>query len=439
MPLLMRADAPGPVVGPTITILTLLAFALAHATPALAHDDDDEPPIDNPAVPPGALADPLSRLTVGGYTTLGAYWHDWQTQPDRQHETDLERLAVSLRYRLFTWLEVEAEIEFEHGGTGSAFEFERREEGGEFEFESEKSGEVVIEELEIEIEIADELLIRFGHLVVPVGFINNGNETPLRYFTVWRPEAETAVLPAVWHDNSLQLTGRINDGMFRYAAGVVRSLDSSRFSSANWIANGSATTFELAHADDWGFCGMFQWRFATRGVLAVSGFVGNSRGNRPRRDMTQDAGVIVLNAHARWEEGPFIIRGSVVWGNVQNTEAITFFNQQLANIVDSPGTPVGKTAIALFVEAGIDVLGLIDRSLGWQVWLFGRLDYYDTMLTTAGALSDDPRAERISFSAGVNVMFRPWLVFKAHYTQRELGLTANNVERTFALGAGLQF
>ena len=42
-------------------------------------------------------------------------------------------------------MRLEAELEFEHGGTGITMEFDKLEEFGEFEMEVEKGGEVIVE------------------------------------------------------------------------------------------------------------------------------------------------------------------------------------------------------------------------------------------------------------------------------------------------------
>ena len=95
------------------------------------------------------------------------------------------------------------EIEFEHTGTGAAVEKEFTE-AGEWEAEIEKGGEVELEQFWIQKSFAPQFNVRIGHLVVPVGGLNNAHE-PLNFFTVYRPEGEFTILPSTWHDTGISL------------------------------------------------------------------------------------------------------------------------------------------------------------------------------------------------------------------------------------------
>ena len=68
--------------------------------------------------------------------------------PDDRALVDLARFVTEMAYFFTPKLYVEAEIEYEHGGTGAAMELEF-EEFGEFEVEVEKGGEVRVEALHI--------------------------------------------------------------------------------------------------------------------------------------------------------------------------------------------------------------------------------------------------------------------------------------------------
>ena len=95
----------------------------------------------------GDSAGPSLRLS--GYGEIN-YWHfDYGpnqkslpegSAPDSRALIDVTRLALELEAELLPDVELEAEVEFEHGGTGGALELEY-EEFGEFEQEVEKGGE----------------------------------------------------------------------------------------------------------------------------------------------------------------------------------------------------------------------------------------------------------------------------------------------------------
>ena len=88
--------------------------------------------------------------------------------PDSRATIDIARLALEMELRLLRGVELETEVEIEHGGTGGALEIEY-EEFGEYETEVEKGGEVILEELYIKREFSDAFNIRLGHFYVAVG------------------------------------------------------------------------------------------------------------------------------------------------------------------------------------------------------------------------------------------------------------------------------
>ena len=141
------------------------------------------------------------------------------------------------------------EIEFEHGGTGSAIEYEA-EEAIEFEQEQERGGEVELEQFWIQKSFGRFANIRVGHIVVPVG-LTNAHHEPLNFFTVYRPEGENTILPCTWHQTGVSLWGHIGD--FRYEAQMVAGLDAWQFSRDQWIKPGTTKPFEFETANKYGF------------------------------------------------------------------------------------------------------------------------------------------------------------------------------------------
>ena len=89
----------------------------------------------------------FDRFSVEGYGIINYYKFWWDTDLPRRAAFDLERFAIEPEYRVNDKIKLEAEIEFEHGGTGSTMEFDKLEEFGEYEQETEKGGEVVVEKL----------------------------------------------------------------------------------------------------------------------------------------------------------------------------------------------------------------------------------------------------------------------------------------------------
>lgn len=114
---------------------------------------------------------------------------------------DIPHAVIYLGYDFGKGWSVGSEIEFEHGGSGSAIEYEA-DEAIEFEHETEKGGEVELEQFWLQKSFSKAFNIRAGHIVVPFGLVNAHHE-PLNFFTVYRPEGENTILPSTWHQTGI--------------------------------------------------------------------------------------------------------------------------------------------------------------------------------------------------------------------------------------------
>jgi hypothetical protein len=373
-----------------------------------------------------------SGLSWGGYGVVNYLRHDWETLPDRRDRADVERfvLAPSYRYSDSVWLD--AEIEIEHGGTGAAMELDKLEEFGEYEQEVEAGGEVIVEKLNLVVEQGPALNWRFGHMILPVG-LTGPNHEPTRYFTATRPEAETALIPVVWHETGIGVFGRLGD--FHYSAQVVNGLDSTGFSSRNWIAPGHQGRFEQVNAEALAYVGRLDYAPLLGVTVGASAYHGDTVPNRPKPDMEDaEAAVTVLEGHLQMERGPWTLRALYLHGELDNADAIYAANRTLSNNLGATGNPVGSEARALGVEAGFDLLSLTRSPQ--RLDLFVRYDDYDSMAATDGDVYDNPRWEREARTAGLNFRPLPRVVFKAHFTTREYG--TGETDETAAAGLGFE-
>lgn len=381
------------------------------------------------------------RLEFEGYAVINYLNYNWQTDSVRRANVDVERLAFEVEYKLTDRIRLEAEVEFEHGGTGSTMEFDKFEEFGEYEQEIEQGGEVVLEKVAAEILIVPEFNVRLGHFYVPVGRLNSDYE-PNDYFTTQRSEAEVNIIPGVWHETGIGVFGDV--GPLRYQAVLVNGLDATGFSSAMWIVRGHQTKFEMANAENLAVAGRLDYRFMPELEVSVSGYFGNSADNRPKPDLNVPAHVGIGEMHVDYNAGPLTLRGLALYGTLQNAAAVSRANRSLSNNLNAKRTPVGSAALGWFVEAGYDVLSFLspkaagDASWSPELDLFARYDFYDTMYKVDAGIFDNPRWERTVWTGGINYRLAPGFVLKGQYSHRALGLSADNIEDTFSLGLGAQ-
>lgn len=385
----------------------------------------------------GAVAG-TNPFSVSGYGIINYANFDWELDPNRRAAIDVERFVVAPKYRINDTIRLEAEIEFEHGGTGSTMEFDKFEEFGEFEMEIEKGGEIIIEKLAAVFSVQPALNFRVGHIIVPVGLVSKRHR-PQHYFTTTRPEAEAHLIPTIWHETGVELFGSL--GSLKYQAQVINGLDSTGFSSRHWIVRGHQLRFETVNAEAPAFVGRLDYAFNENATVGISGYFGDTAANRPKPDVDFDAHVGIVSLHGFYEMNAVKIRGLFLWGALENAEKLSKVNRTLSNNLNVKRTPIGSSAIGWYVEAGYDVLSFFRnaKASAHVLDLFARYDYYDTMASVEGIIFDNPRWERTAWTFGVNYHVHPKLVFKSHYSLRRLATKDQNKERTFAVGLGFQY
>ena len=238
-----------------------------------------------------------NKFSVGGYGEA-AYSRNFYSDSGNRYTTprnykkdpshgrfDIPHAVIYLGYDFGKGWTMGTEIEFEHGGSGSAIEYEA-DEAIEFEHETEKGGEVELEQFWLQKTFGRAFNVRAGHIVVPFGLVNAHHE-PLNFFTVYRPEGENTILPSTWHQTGVSLWGRLGD--FRYGAQMVAGLDAYHFSRANWIQGGTSSPFEFEVANKYGFLARVD-NYTLPGLrIGMSGYFGQSMHNNVPHDMERGA------------------------------------------------------------------------------------------------------------------------------------------------------
>lgn len=439
-----------------------LLGALLASRAALA-DEPDAPDADAEAAapPPAEEHDHRSpfQLRLGGYGELQFAFHDFGPNQNREGGSqedgrlvfDAARFVVKLEGEMPFDVEFEAEVEFEHGGTGAAMELEY-EEFGEFEQEVEKGGEVLLEELYLKKTFADRFSVALGRFYVAMGLLSRYYR-PTDYLATTRSEAETTVIPAVWDEMGLQLQAQWP--WLRLTAQVVNGLDSTGFSSQRWIASGHQRRFELVRATDLAFVGRVDVMPAEGSEIGVAAYYGGTSRNRPKPDLVREcaaadpdvvapcgyvnAPLLLLDAHAQLRWGP--LRGSalVLWGRLGNADTVSRRNERLSNALNVLRTPVADQGLAAWAELGLDVAPWMNIGPEHRLEPFARVDYYDTMFGARDGLFDNPRFERTVLTGGLSYALSEALVLKLDGSHRRFGTSDLNPENTARLAAGFVY
>lgn len=339
------------------------------------------------------------RLTLGGYgeavMSRNFYSDSYLRYTDAAAKADakshgrfdLPHVVLYVGYDFGRGWSMGSEIEFEHGGTESAYEIES-EEGGEYESEVERGGEVALEQFWIQKSFCPQANLRLGHIIVPVGMTNQ-HHLPTEFFGVYRPEGESTIIPCTWHETGLSVWGKTklwnSESSLRYELVFVSGLDSERFGAQGWISGGSASPYEFKIANT--YAGALRLDFTPlRGLcVGLSGYLGNSFRNTLREtDNEKNAGVkgrVTLAAFdCSLNRAGWVLRGSALYGHLTDAAHISNFNRTMPSASPSPRQFVASDAYSMGVEAGYDFFSLSRKLRDRQrLYLFGRYDAYDSM------------------------------------------------------------
>jgi hypothetical protein len=277
--------------------------------------------------------------------------------------------------------------------------------------------------------------------VVPVG-LTNAHHEPLSFFTVYRPEGESTIMPCTWHQTGVSLWGRYKD--FRYEAQFVAGLNADNFTNVGWIKKGHKSPLEFDVANKYGVSLRLD-NYTVPGLrIGLSGYYGHSIGNSyPRNANGVDAeykGVVAIGAFDfTYKAHNWIVRGQADYGYLGDAEQLKYvYNRLNSKSPYKHSAFVSKNAYAVGIEAGYDVFSQIPqmREDNQKLYVFGRYEAYNPYASnTKGTAYDYTAVKRMAF--GVNYHPVPQVVVKAEYSKRFLKSIYND-EPSFNIGVAYE-
>ncbi|MDR1846797.1 MAG: hypothetical protein LBR17_01600 [Bacteroidales bacterium] len=388
----------------------------------------------------------FSRLQLGGYgeaimsrffysDNYKRYSNATLYKDDNGYgQVDIPHVVFYISYDFGKGWKMSSEVEFEHGGTESAVEIEM-EETGEYESEIERGGEVAIEQFWLEKSFSKAANLRMGHIIVPVG-ITNSYHFPTEFFTTFRPESESSILPCTWHETGISFWGK-TDG-WHYEVQFIAGLDADRFGSQNWIKGGAGSPYEFKLATAYAGAFRIENYSLIKGLrLGISGYLGNSAANSLKKTNYADVkGTVAIgDFDFEYKSRNFIARGNIIYGHLSDSQRITAINLASRNSSPSPKTPVASDAMSIGVEWGFNIFRLLPclRHSEHKLFFFKRYEYYDSMFKVAKGVLDNDCWERQQITIGFNYFPIKDIVIKAQWSSRIFNDKYNN-ENTISVG-----
>ena len=364
---------------------------------------------------------------------------DYGSERDYRSAISIPRFVLAFDYKFNSKWILSAEIEFEAGGTGTAYEIENTE-NGEYEMEAEKGGEVALEQFHITRLLHPAFNVRAGHLIVPVGLTNEHHE-PINFFGTSRPEGETMIIPSTWHETGIEFFGTFGRGYgrFNYQAMVVAGLNANGFERDTWVAGGKQGLFETDNFTSPAYVARLNYNGVPGLKLGGSVYYCNNvaaNSDKPQTFSNIDkAPLWIYSADIQYKNRYVTARGNMIYGNLHESEALSSAIRGQSNTVPySRIVPVARNAVSYGGEIGFNLRALCkDNPKVPVIYPFVRYEYYNPQQKGEGRQVMDLRNKVSMWTAGLNWYALPNLVVKADYTTRQIGGGKYNSENEFSL------
>jgi hypothetical protein len=294
--------------------------------------------------------------------------------------TDLQRFVLYAGYKFNDWLLFNSEFEVEHAGTGAG---------------DEKRGEIGVEQAYIEARPWKEFGGRIGHVIVPLGLVNEVHE-PTAFHGVNRPSVETFLIPSTWHQNGAGVFGELGPVSYRsYALEsliAVKSADpaSDGFTAANGIRGASAEGSN-APADDLAWASRVDVALAP-GAKAGAGLY---LGRADRGSSAASVPVTLWETHAEFAWRGASLKALYTEGRIGNAVDLNVAQGFAGN------QSVGSRLFGGYAEASFDALTLLKDAKGQALSPFFRYERYDTQWKVPEGFTKDPANSRVEYTLGL--------------------------------------
>ncbi|MEN8727993.1 MAG: hypothetical protein ABF276_08540 [Sulfurovum sp.] len=338
-------------------------------------------------------------LSIGGYGEM------FYANPEGSNDyADVYRFITYFGYKFSDSVILNAEIEFEHGAN------------------SDDGGKVVLEFMYLDFLMKEEINLRLGHLLVPMGLVNLRHE-PTLFNTVQRPEVEKYLIPSTWHENGVLAYGRFENLDLEYTAGMINALNLNDDDTMNvdkgWIRDGRWGSGKNAPFEP-AFVGRLDYTGINGLMVGASVYYGDGSNVKDDSDDISGLTTTMFDIHASYDNGPFSVYGLYTQTDLDGAEKLL-----------SPGAV--EKASGYYANASYDVSGLV--GLDYQIPVFAQYQNYNPVEKTVDGSNEDIYDTEV-VTIGMNFFPVDQAVIKVDYAMKEVN---NEDENIFSLGIGFIF
>jgi hypothetical protein len=383
----------------------ILFFAFASFTIGLAAQTSNDSII-NPQNQINAAQRILSSnlnqkgLTVGGYAET-----HYNRATGKNAKLDVHRVVMLFGYKFNERTQFITELEFEH------------------------VKEVYVEQAFLQYALTDNVNLRAGLMLVPMGIVNEYHE-PTTFNGVERPSMDKSIVPTTWREIGLGVTGKFDDASLRYQAYVFNGFASKNGSKllggSNGFRNGRQKGAE-SNMNNLNFSAKLDYYGLPGLRLGLSGYFGRTQSDKSIEDIDgADVGIAMIGLDARYAKKRFTARGQFIHASVTDSEAYNNYY----------GSDLGSALQGWYVEGAYN---LLSQEKEQQLFGFVRYEDFNTHASTAGTLAQNLSYDRNELTFGLTWKVAQGAAFKADYQFKNNAVVGASTTKQLNLGFGIWF
>ena len=345
------------------------------------------------------------KLTIGGYGEIT------YNQPETQNgELDVQRLVMMFGYKFSDKVQFFTEIEYEH------------------------VKEVFVEQAFVNYAVGDNMSVRGGLMLVPMGIVNEYHE-PTTFNGVERPAVDNKIVPTTWREIGVGVNGRFPDLDLSYQAYIFNGFKSTEVDGEeiNGLLKGSSG---LRGGRQKGIQSTvstptFSTKFDYYGILGLrmglSGYFGRTQTDDEIEDIDGSTiGIAMVGFDARYNYRKFEARGEFIYASLSDTDDYN----------DLTGKDLGSALMGYYGEIGYNVLPLSAKQ---RLVAFARYENYDTHSETEDNTVRNDAFNRSDFTFGLSYHIVDGVVVKGDYQVKDNALSGSEVNNQLNFGIGVWF
>lgn len=366
------------------------------------------------------VTDPQKQLNAaqtilsGNYgkkVTIGAYGEITYNQPEGDNgELDVQRFVLLVGYKFDDKTQFVSEIEVEH------------------------VEEIFVEQAFVNHSVSDNMSLRGGLMLVPMGIINEYHE-PTTYNGVERPAVDGLIVPSTWREIGVGVTGRFPEASIGYQAYVFNGFKSTSAGDSDGVNGALSGSSGLRGGRQKGIKSTvdsptFSTKFDYYGIpglrLGLSGYFGKTQAEDNVEQLDgANIGIAMVGLDARYAFRQFTARGQFIYADLNDTEAYNSLT----------GKDLGSALQGYYIEGAYNLLPISNKQ---RLYAFARYENYDTHASVDGDLQRNDAFNRTDLTTGLSYHISPGVVVKGDYQFRS-NKTDVDVDNRLNVGIGVWF